>query len=183
MSCTLGYPEKFANILQTEIIGNNLWLKAKEVTSSTRVILLADPVGRVILQIRADHSQHFNQPIVIQADLAVQKSVEDSHSFSYGYVTLTRWVVQQLYAPPRLLRELTGVQRLAVDATPIEIFSLCHADSNTVCRCARCHANCKLAISATFRYRCQNHQQPIAANSFGSPRIARSVAKRCICSQ
>ena len=118
----LGIPREIRHRLQTEIIGNNLWLKAKEAISSTRLILLAEPVGRLILQIRADHSKHFNQPIVIQEDLAVQKSVEESHSFGYGYVTLTRWVVQQLYAPPRLLRELTGVQRLAVDSTPIEIF-------------------------------------------------------------
>lgn len=118
----LGIPREIRQKLKAEIVGNNLWLTANETFSPTRVILLAEPIGRLILQIQADHSKKFNQPVVIQTESVVQPTVEDSYPLSYGYVTLTRWVVQQLYAPQRLLTELSGVQRLAVDSTPVEIF-------------------------------------------------------------
>lgn len=118
----LGIPREIRHKLQTQIIGNNIWLRARETFSLTRVILLAEPVGRLILQIRADNFEHFNQPVIIQAESTVKSSVDDSNALSYGYVTLTRWVVQQLYAPQRLLRELSGVQQLSIESAPIEIF-------------------------------------------------------------
>ena len=39
----------------------------------------------------------------------------------YGYVTLTRFAAQQLYAPARLLEELPGVTRVPVKREPVAL--------------------------------------------------------------
>ncbi len=135
----LGIPREIKHKLQAEIIGNHLWLSAKEDFPPTRLVLLAEPEGRVVLRVRAQHSEKFSQPIVIQKQKSNDQIDSDSRMPSYSFVKLTRWVVQQLYAPERLLSELPGVQRLAVDSSPLDIF-----------RCAvRTPTPCAGAVTAT----------------------------------
>lgn len=118
----LGIPPEVRQKLTVQIVGNHLWLLAKEDIQPTRVVLIAEPVGRLVLQIRAQHGESFSQPIVIRSERATPEAPRHSSAIDYGYVTLTRWVVQQLYAPKRLLRDLPGIQRLPVDQSSQNIF-------------------------------------------------------------
>ncbi len=128
----LGIPQSIKQKMMVEIVGNHLWLLAKEPFSKTRIVLLAEPLGRIIFEIRAQHSDQFSQPMVIQASPAPASSASDSDQPRLGFVTLTRWVVQQLYAPERLLEELPGLQRMPVDTSALSIFR-CANRIPTVC--------------------------------------------------
>ncbi len=121
-SLRLGIPQSLKGILRTEIIGNHLWLESKEPFSPVRLVLLADPLGRIVLQLRSQHSKQFSQPIVIHRRGSDERQTTSKPLLSLGFVKLTRWVVQQLYAPERLLSDLPGVQQIAVDLDLLEIF-------------------------------------------------------------
>ncbi len=128
----MGIPPAIKPKLQVEIIGNHLWMKATDTFPATKLVVIARPGGRVILQIRAQRSKSFNQPIVIQSTAPGVLQDSSEHSATYGFVKLTRWVVQQFYAPKRLLTPLSGVQRLSIEPQPVELFR-CAMRLPTVC--------------------------------------------------
>ena len=129
-SLRIGIPQPVKRKLNVEIIGNHIWLTAKEPIANARLVLIADPIGRVVIELRAQENEQFSQPIVIQSK--AESNQGTTGGARYGFVTLTRWAVQQLYAPKRLLNELPGLQRLAVDSTPWRIFR-CANRIPTVC--------------------------------------------------
>ncbi len=131
-SLRIGIPKEISHLLTSQIIGNHLWLRAIEKFDSTRIILIAEPLGRLILQIRAGFSNTSNQPIVFQRKRSNGTLSPETELPSHGYVALTRWVVQQLYAPQRLRKNLPGVVRISVGETPANIFR-CGARIPTVC--------------------------------------------------
>lgn len=121
-SLRLGIPQSVKRILRTEIVGNHLWLEAKEPFNPVRLVLIADPLGRIVLQVRSQHSKQFNQPIIIHERRPDERRAASKPSLRLGFVKLTRWVVQQLYSPERLLSDLPGVQQIAVELNSYEIF-------------------------------------------------------------
>ncbi len=131
-SLRLGIPQSVKQILRTEIVGNHLWLEAKEPFTPVRLVLLAEPLGRIVLQVRSQHSKQFNQPITIHGRESDERRVASKPMLNLGFVKLTRWVVQQLYAPERLLSDLPGVQQIAVDLDSFDIFR-CGKRIPTVC--------------------------------------------------
>ena len=118
----IGIPATIEGLLIPQIIGNHVWLKAAETFESTRVVLIAEPIGRLILQIQAQDSLISSQPIVISNSKLNSEIASKADSSKLGYVALTRWVTQQFYAPQRLVRELPGVTQISVDQSPVEIF-------------------------------------------------------------
>ena len=118
----IGIPAAIKGQLVPQIIGNHVWLKAVESFESTRVVLLADPIGRLILQIQAQDALISSQPIIVSKSEPNTEIVSKANSSKLGYVALTRWVTQQFYAPQRLLKDLPGVTRISVDQSPVEIF-------------------------------------------------------------
>ena len=128
----IGIPNEISHQLTSQIIGNHLWLTAIEEFESTRIILIAEPLGRLILQIRAGSSNTSNQPMVFRRKRSNGTLSPKTEIPSHGFVALTRWVVQQLYAPQRLRKNLPGVVRISVDETPANIFR-CGARIPTVC--------------------------------------------------
>lgn len=128
----IGIPNSINSQLIPQIIGNHVWLKALAEFDSTRVILIAEPLGRLILQIRARTSDTSNQPVVIR-NLNSGESLDSLKPLpNHGFVKLTRWVVQQFYAPKRLVSDIPGVVRVSVDKTPVDLFR-CGERIPTVC--------------------------------------------------
>ena len=121
-SLRVGIPITIDDRLIPQIIGNHLWLNAIDEFDSTRVVLIAEPLGRLILQIRARYAEMSSQPIVIQNLLSENTSKPQEQQPKHGYVALTRWVVQQFYAPARLIKDFPGVVRISVDKTPVDLF-------------------------------------------------------------
>lgn len=118
----LGIPQRLTTKLSAEIIGNRLWLNAIEPFSSTRVVLIAEPVGRLIFVVRTGNGVIPTGPIVIRSKPTPQEPQTKQSSSSHGYVKLTRWAIQQLYAPQRLRSELPGVQQISLESNAVEIF-------------------------------------------------------------
>ena len=48
-------------------------------------------------------------------------AIRERGARAYGYVTLTRFAAQQLYAPARLLKDLPGVVRVPVKRKPVAL--------------------------------------------------------------
>ncbi len=129
----IGVPNEVAQQIETQIIDNHLWLTAKEEFSSTRLLLIAEPLGKQILEVQSNHYAVNLGPVVISKDS--NKSTDNSRQNSdaqHGFISLTRWVVQQLYAPKRLLTKLPGVTQVAVNRAKINLFR-CGARIPTLC--------------------------------------------------
>lgn len=118
----MGIPSSIDSLLLPQIIGNHIWLKALDEFDSTRIILIAEPVGRLILQIQARSSDSSVQPIVIKSLDSVDKTIESKSPPSHGFVKLTRWAAQKFYAPKRLVSDIPGVVRIPVDNSPVNLF-------------------------------------------------------------
>jgi len=125
-------PQTIKSKLRAQILGNHLWLSANEPFPTVRLVLLAEPLGRVIFEVRAQQVEQFNQPIIIQASENSELKPTESGRKTLGFVTLTRWVIQQLYAPKRLLTDLPGVLRLPIDFAKSNIFR-CASRTPTLC--------------------------------------------------
>ena len=126
----VGVPSSLADKLETEIIGNHLWIKATDYFPDTRLIVVAQPLGTMILQVRANEFAVPVGPIFIESKSKERPSSKTSEQ--YGFITLTRWVIQQLYAPERLLKDIAGVSRVEVNQSPVNIFR-CGARVPTLC--------------------------------------------------
>ena len=122
-SVRVGVPSDLNHKLDIQVIGHHLWLTATTAFPSTRVIVITDSLGRLIFSLRAVDGGLNSAPVVIR-----HKSQEDKKPASakfpptHGYVTLTRWAIQQLYSPQRLLRELPGVFNVPVDESEVNLF-------------------------------------------------------------
>lgn len=121
-SLRVGIPFTIDDRLIPQIIGNHLWFSAVDEFDSTRVVLVAEPLGRLILQIRARHAETSSQPIVIKKLISDSTSMSQEQQPKHGFVALTRWAVQQFYAPARLTKDFPGVVRISVDKTPVDLF-------------------------------------------------------------
>ena len=128
----VGVPSSLANELETEIIGNHLWVKATDFFPDTRLIVVAQPLGTMILQVRANEFAVPVGPIFIETQSKLKENLSSGTSEQYGFITLTRWVIQQLYAPERLLKDIPGVSRVEVNQSPVNIFR-CGARVPTLC--------------------------------------------------
>ncbi len=119
----LGIPKQIRGKLIPQIIGNQIWVTANEKFARTRVILIAEPLGRIVLEIKSNETESSNQPLIFEQQPQVNiHNNNDTEKHSIGFIALTRWVVQQLYSPQRLLNRLSGVSRVPVSEQPIDIF-------------------------------------------------------------
>lgn len=119
----VGVPSELSGILELEVINNYLWLMAHEQFKATRIIVIAEPFGRLILEIEARYDAVDSKAIEIAVDEnhgQIDPSEVKFHN--HGFITLTRWVIQQFYSPKRLLRDLEDVIRVPIKQNPVDIF-------------------------------------------------------------
>jgi len=110
----IGVPESLSPLLRVQSVADSVYLLAHEPFGPTRVMVRAIDSGRIwLLDISAsDAPATSGQPVAILdpeaegADDAGDRVGGDTNAGpSYGYVALTRFAAQQLYAPARLLHE------------------------------------------------------------------------------
>ena len=117
----IGLPASLQPILRVQSVAGTVYLLAHQPFEQTRVMVRAIESGAVyLLDLSADNKSTPTAAIQV-FDPEVEKSelssdpAEPSPTFpTYGYVALTRFAAQQLYAPARLLRDLPGVVRVPV---------------------------------------------------------------------
>lgn len=121
----LGLPPQLQDVIRIQSIAGTVYLLAHQPFGDTRVIVRGVDDGQVyLLDLSATAESTGAVPIEIFLPDALRDEGEAADAATsapppYGYVTLTRFAAQQLYAPARLLKPLPGVVRVPVKRDPI----------------------------------------------------------------
>ena len=118
----VGLPPHLQTSVRVQSIAGTLYLLAREPFEATRVIVSAlDDTQIYVLDLsatEADLEDDVEQTSVMiyrpDETEASDVAVSNNGSAQYGYVLLTRFAAQQLYAPARLLNPLVGVVRAPI---------------------------------------------------------------------
>jgi len=115
---SVGLPATLESVLRTQTVNGTVYLMAKAAFGSTRVMVREIDSGQVYLfDLSASTSSGNTAPIVVTLDepgTAENRLAETDNGVQHGYVSLTRYAAQQLYAPMRLLSAVPGIVRVPV---------------------------------------------------------------------
>lgn len=120
----VGLPPHLQAVLRVQSIAGTLYLLASQPISSTRIVVRSLEGGPIyLLDLSATLETTSSGPVLIYDPDDEQTETEhalgvERDVLAYGYVTLTRFAAQQLYAPARLLKDLPGVVRVPVKRQP-----------------------------------------------------------------
>jgi len=123
----VGVPPQLQGVLRIQSVAGTAYLLAHQPFASTRVIVRGLDDGQIyLLDLSASAESVGNAPIEIflpDRPTAVGKETESAPAAppQYGYVALTRFAAQQLYAPARLLKKLPGVVREPLKREPVAL--------------------------------------------------------------
>lgn len=132
-SVSVGLPPSLNAVLRSQSINGTLYLLARQPFAPTRVLVRSETEGSIyVLDISADTNG--DEPrslpelqILPQAGTASAHEGNDDSSLGNlrpaagGYVALTRFAAQQLYAPTRLLPAQKGVVAMPVSQKPVAL--------------------------------------------------------------
>jgi len=125
---TIGVPAKIQSAIRVQSVAGTAYLLAHQSFEATRVMVRAVDTGAIyLLDLSADNEGEPKPEIQIldpetgESDGTADEGEPASALPAYGYVTLTRFAAQQLYAPARLLRDLPGVVRVPVRREPVSL--------------------------------------------------------------
>jgi len=122
-SISVDIPSHLTYQLDMQVIGNQLWLTPREQFSKTRIVVLARPLGRLIFEVSASVREAPSLPLTVRFPPSAQNySAATIEQPRHGFATLTRWAAQQMYAPKRLLKPLSGIVKIPVKSEPLELF-------------------------------------------------------------
>ena len=171
----VGMPAPLQDRVRIQSIAGTLYLLAHEPFARTRVVVRGLGEGPIYL---LDVSAHIDSagtgPVAIfDPDEAhgERKPAQSEHpgGSAYGYVTLTRFAAQQLYAPARLLNVLPGVVRVPVKREPVALVRGAALDAGTT--------HC-VARGRSVRHGGHAHQHLPPPADPGSENAARPLADR-----
>jgi integrating conjugative element protein (TIGR03749 family) len=126
-SVKVGLPPKLETMVRVQSIAGTVYLLAHGAFDATRVMVRETESGRMyLLDVAASGDGGSGPPVEVYAgeepaspgnrptESGRENNTPPPVFPSYGYVTLTRFAAQQLYAPARLLQDLPGVVRVPV---------------------------------------------------------------------
>ena len=128
-SVSVGVPSGLTSLLRSQSINGTLYLTAHQPFESTRVLVRAEGDGPVyVLDVSATDAEPENPSLpmiqILDAKPAPEGLLSDSTTTTvsqWGYVALTRYAAQQLYAPARLLPSMQGIIRMPVSLVSFEL--------------------------------------------------------------
>jgi integrating conjugative element protein (TIGR03749 family) len=123
---TVGVPAPLQDALRIQRIAGTVYLLAHHPFASTRVLVRGlDGGGVYLLDLSAKLESTAIAPVeILDPDEALEPgtaAVQPTGLREYGYVSLTRFAAQQLYAPSRLLVDLPGVVRVPIKRDPVAL--------------------------------------------------------------
>lgn len=130
---SVGLPATLESVLRTQTVNGTVYLMAKAAFGSTRVIVREIDMGQTYLfDLSASPSSSSTSgatsgntpPIVVTLDetgTAETQLAETDSSAQHGYVSLTRYAAQQLYAPMRLLSSVPGIVRVPIQRESVAL--------------------------------------------------------------
>lgn len=131
-SVSIGLPQSLTPFLRSQSINGTLYLLAGQPFESTRVMVRSESGGPLfVLDISAALNVDERPPlpevqVVLDANKAEVENVAAgivtaSQITQWGYVALTRFAAQQLYAPERLMPHAPGVVAIPVKDAPVDL--------------------------------------------------------------
>ncbi|MAE92110.1 MAG: TIGR03749 family integrating conjugative element protein [Pelagibaca sp.] len=136
-SVSIGLPQSLTARLRSQSINGTLYLLARQSFESTRVMVRSENGGPLfVLDLSAELSSEEKPPLPdVQVVLETSKVIAGSdgsdtdsaettkgNRFSqWGYVALTRYAAQQLYAPGRLVPNTPGVVAIPVQGASVNL--------------------------------------------------------------
>ncbi len=128
---SVGLPATLESVLRTQTVNGTVYLMAKAAFGSTRVIVREIDSGQVYLfdlsassGTTSGATSGNTLPIVVTLDevgSAETRLAETEGSAQHGYVSLTRYAAQQLYAPMRLLSSVPGIVRVPIQQESVAL--------------------------------------------------------------
>jgi len=132
---SVGLPATLESVLRTQTVNGTVYLMAKAAFGSTRVIVREIDMGQTYLfDLSASASASASPssgttsgktpPVVVTVDevgSAENRLAETGSSAQHGYVSLTRFAAQQLYAPMRLLSSVPGIVRVPIQRESVAL--------------------------------------------------------------
>ncbi|TGD72159.1 TIGR03749 family integrating conjugative element protein [Mangrovimicrobium sediminis] len=131
-SVSIGLPQALTSTLRSQSINGTLYLLAGQPFESTRVMVRSENGGPLfVLDISAalNLDERPTLPDVQVVLDTIEAEAEDVPSYTvtanqfnqWGYVALTRFAAQQLYAPERLIPNVPGVVAIPVKDAPVDL--------------------------------------------------------------
>ena len=128
-SVSVGVPQALAPLLRSQSINGTLYLLAQAPFDATRVMVRSDNEGPLyVLDISAQAPDPASPPrpaiqVMVENPAHDEQTSETARApeAQWGYVALTRYAAQQLYAPARLLVFTPGIVRVPVKPAPIDL--------------------------------------------------------------
>ncbi len=127
-SVKVGVPASVQGVLRTQSVNGTVYLLAHASFSSSRLMVRELDSGRIYLfDVTAAEESVASNPIQIYVtgdDGTTNDHTNvgnDSDQGEPGYIQLTRFAAQQLYAPSRLVRDRPGIVRVPVSRDPVDL--------------------------------------------------------------
>ncbi len=115
---SVGIPATLQSLLRTQTVNGTVYWMANAAFGRTRVMVREIDGGQTYLvDLSADTQVKPSAAMVVFVDETSESenpSGAVSEGARHGYVSLTRYASQQLYAPPRLLSAVPGIVRVPV---------------------------------------------------------------------
>ncbi len=115
---SVGMPATLESVLRTQTVNGTVYWMAKAAFGSTRVMVREIEGGQTYLfDLSASTNAEHSAAIVVFVDEIMEaenRLGERGEGARHGYVSLTRYAAQQLYAPMRLLSSVPGIVRVPV---------------------------------------------------------------------
>ncbi len=115
---SVGIPATLESVLRTQTVNGTVYWMAKAAFGSSRVMVREIEGGQTYLfDLSAATNGEYSEAIVVFVDETTEAESrlgETGEGTRHGYVSLTRYAAQQLYAPMRLLSSMPGIVRVPV---------------------------------------------------------------------
>ncbi|MEX2123878.1 MAG: TIGR03749 family integrating conjugative element protein [Woeseia sp.] len=122
---SVGVPAGLESLLRTQTVNGTVYLLANTAFPKTRIVVRELDGGQVyLLDVSATADGGPSDPITVVIDESNTRhdsSGQNTNGHQHGYVSLTRYAAQQLYAPVRLLSAEPGIVRQPVRQVALEL--------------------------------------------------------------
>lgn len=131
-SVKVGVPARLQPLLRAQNVDGTVYLLARGAFAATRLMVREVDSGQIyLLDLSASQDKGQIHPVQIYAAERTHAESEQADAPAgrghhtglpqYGYVALTRFAAQQLYAPGRLLQDTPGIVRIPVARDPVDL--------------------------------------------------------------
>lgn len=129
-SAKVGVPASLQPLLRTQSVNGTVYFLAGAPFDATRIMVRTLDTGQIYLfDVSASREGGQTHPVQVFVKTAgeAEPGQMDAHTgkhhtiSQYGYVALTRFAAQQLYAPARLVQDRPGIMRVPVAREPVSL--------------------------------------------------------------